>query len=85
MDGEPAPRELRDYFTTEAYGLPKAGGWLDQPAKRMRGITAAGNIYRPFASYKRSQDKIAWSRQNPEGFDLVSAYIAKRNGWLISN
>lgn len=71
------PPQLSNYFRTKKYGNPQAGGWLDQPHKMMTELDIAGSTYEMFSSYKRSVNKMEWSKLNKDAFKTIMAYITK--------
>ena len=76
-----APAELMASFKTDQYGLPFAGGWMDQPAGLVGKMTAARNMYEAVKGWRESGPKMAyWAEKNPQAWKLVQEYLKETKG-----
>lgn len=62
-----APRELVWHWNLQAYGLPHAGGWMDQPAGLLDQMRQAGWVYESFRSRAKVKagELAKWKQTNP--------------------
>ncbi len=62
------------------WGSPYGGGWMEWPAGLIDRVTIAENIYQACASYKNAPAgrSVAWTQQNPQAWQIVSAILAQR-------
>lgn len=64
----PAPVELRGYWQTQQWGLPYAGGWMEQPAgllKRYRDAAWYFDAWRSWLQVEAGQ-MAEWKQKHPD-------------------
>lgn len=76
-DGAPRPPEL-DWYLFREWGPPHAGGWQEWPAREFVLARAARNVYLAMSGYKNARDIVAWTNDNPQGWELVSSVLSMR-------
>lgn len=76
-DCQPPP-ELVDYFTSKTWGLPREGGWEDQPAGRFPKMQAAGSVFEIMRGWKQSDDWSGWLRAVPERREIFNIVFKLR-------
>lgn len=61
------PRELIWYWNLSAFGLPHAGGWMEQPAGLVDRIRQVGWVYESFKARRaiESGGLAKWKKENP--------------------
>ena len=66
--------------TIERWGLPYAGGWMDQPAGMLDRANVLMNVYRSFKSFAAARYYGAWAHQNPEHYRVYALVQRLKNG-----
>lgn len=77
----PPPGELTDYYKTRRWGLPYAGGWMEQPAgwlDRMEKCAVAFQAMRGYQEASAKQELAKWRKKNPEFSQVVDQVNALR-------
>lgn len=70
-----APAELTWAHRTDLYGLPYAGGWLDQPAGLLGRMEAAKITVQAVRSWREAANWGAWKAKNKHLWKIVSDYL----------
>jgi hypothetical protein len=70
---------LRDALRTRRWGLPEAGGWLDQEAGWLDKMSLALQVYDAITEYARvpAEKKYDWIAKHPDEYAIVQR---TRNG-----
>lgn len=83
------PEELSNAFKTEKYGLPLAGGWLEQPFAFMLRLSYAYAVYVAVRSWRNSSAWKTFKDEHPGRWELVAQVLklrkAKQNEHNESN
>lgn len=77
-DNATPPKDLALYWQIQRYGLPFAGGFMDQPAGMLRRSETAGNVYEAYSSWYTAPSRSGWQARNPQGALVVGAALKMR-------
>lgn len=71
-DGEPAPPELFAAWQIKRWGAGAVYSG-EIPARDLRRMTVATNVYNAFESYRANAHRFAdWAQSNPKSFEIVA-------------
>lgn len=83
----PPPQALVDGWRARQWGLPEAGGRLDQPAGMVARMTHALNLYELWSGYLAAEargDGVQWKNSDPQRArainDLLRDKLARDSG-----
>jgi hypothetical protein len=77
-DSNAPPRELRWAFRSEKWGLPKAGGWLAQPAGLVDKMTTCLNAYNAIKAFNAAENAGEFASSNPGYWKIIQSIELRR-------